>query len=144
MQGKRAIKDKVTFAVELVHAKNEDPRNTTVQNDVNIFTRFGERPATGMVYLDDKALGRFDESMSFNSNLAEITYGRHTMTVVFAAPATLVDFTVSIRGVGVAREILEGDGNVAAVSTGMEKRVADLERLVHDLESEIAALKKKH
>lgn len=144
VQGRRAIRDKVTFVVELGHAKNEDPRSATVQNDVNIFTRFGERPATGMVYLDDKALGRFDESMSFNSNLAEITYGRHTLTLAFAAPAVLTDVLVSIRGFGVPREILEGDGNVPATSAGLEKRVADLEREVHDLEAEIANLKKKH
>jgi hypothetical protein len=107
--------------------------------------RFAERPATGRVYIDGKAIGRFDESGSFNSNLLDVTYGRHTITVALAKPAIMMDFYVTVRG-GIPREILDDNEPVVTVPTGsqsLEKRVVELEQKVHDLETEIATLKKK-
>jgi hypothetical protein len=104
--------------------------------------RFSERPVSGRVYVDGKAIGRFDQSMSFHSNPIDITYGRHTITLVVSSPATLYDLYVDLRG-GVAREILDEQEPAVALTPDLSKRVAELERKVHDLEAEIASLKKK-
>jgi len=141
-QGRRAIQDKVSFVVEILHEKTENPRYAAAPEDMQIFTRFAEKPATGRIYIDGKAIGRFDESMSFNSNLLDITYGRHTITVSFANPAVMMDFYVTVRG-GAAREILDDHEAVVADSPNLEKRIVELERKVNDLENEIAGLKKK-
>ena len=141
-QGRRAIQDKVSFVVEVVREKRNDPRNADAPDDMFINMRFTDRPATGRVYIDGKAIGRFDESGSFNSNLLETTYGRHTITIAFASPAILLDLYVTVRG-GIAREILDDHEPVGAEPPGLEKRVVELEQKVHDLETEIASLKKK-
>jgi len=138
-QGRRAIQDKVTFVFELA----PDSRYNNKPDGVTIFTRFTERPATGRVYVDGKAIGRFDESMSFNSNIIDAPYGRHTITVAFASPALMMDFYVNLRGPGVMREILDEQESLAPLPPDLSKRVTDLERKVRDLETEIASLKKK-
>ena len=142
VQGRRAINDKVTFVVEVAHQKNEKPPYANASDDMIIYTRFA-RPATGMVYVDGKALGRFDESMGFNSNQVDAAYGRHTMTLLFTSPAVVTDFTVMLSR-GAAHEILEGEGAfVTTDPTSLEQRVVELERRVHELEAEITSLKKK-
>lgn len=141
VQGRRTVKDKITFTVDVSREKNANPRYATVPEDLHIFTRFTDHPATGMVYLDGKALGRFDESMSFSSNYVDITYGRHTMTLVVTSPTIVFDFTVDVRG-GVAREVLDSEEAVMPHSPGMEQRIVELERRVHELEAELATLKK--
>ena len=137
-QGRRTIQDKVTFVVEV----SPDARYNTKPEGVTIFTRF-IRPATGRVYVDGKAIGRFDESMSFNSNPIDAPYGRHTITVVFASPALMMDFFVDLRGPGLMREILDDQEPEVSLTPDLAKRIGDLERKVRDLETEIASLKKK-
>jgi hypothetical protein len=95
-----------------------------------------------MVYIDGKPLGRFDETMQFNSNSIDITYGRHAITVVVANPTILGIVSVTVRG-GALREILEGEAPLEAAPTGLEHRIVDLERKVHELEAAIATLKGK-
>src|SRR5437762_3216339 len=141
-QGRRAIQDKVSFVVDVVRDKRNDPRNAVAPDDMMLNMRFADRPATGRVYIDGKAIGRFDESGSFNSNLLDVTYGRHTITVAFANPSLMLDFYVTIRG-GMAREILDDHEPVVNASPSLETRIVELERKVHDLENEIAGLKKK-
>lgn len=142
VQGRRAIQDKVIFVIDIVRDKRNDPRYADAPEDLQIYTRFSEKPATGRVYIDGKAVGRFDDSGSFNSNMLETTYGRHTITVAFASPAIMQDFYVTVRG-GVAREILDDHEPLGPEPPALEKRVVDLEQKVHALESEIAYLKKK-
>jgi hypothetical protein len=100
------------------------------------------QPASGRVYVDGKAIGRFDESMSYNSNLMDVSYGRHAITVAFAKPALMGTVLVTVRG-GSVREILDDHEPVAPISSGLEKRITELEQKVHTLESELADLKKK-
>jgi hypothetical protein len=140
VQGRRTVTDKVTFVVEVGREKNENPRYANAPEDMYIVAQFTR--ATGMFYLDGKALGRFDESGVFNSNPVDITYGRHVITLTFANPTVVTGLYVLIRG-GVAREILEGESIAFAHATGLEHRIVELERKVKDLESQIATLKKK-
>lgn len=141
VQGRRVVKDKITFVVEVSREKIENPRYATAPEDMIISARFADRPASGMVYIDGKALGRFDESMSFNSSLFDITYGRHTMTLAVTSPTVVFDFTVYVRG-GRAREVIESEEAVTPRPLLLEQRVLELERRVHELEAEIATLKK--
>lgn len=141
VQGRRVVKDKVTFIVEVSRDKNGNPRYATAPEHARIFTRFADRPASGMVYMDGKALGRFDESMSFYSNHFDITYGRHTMTLVVSSPAVVFDFTVDVPG-GLAREVLDSVEALKPPPLLLEQRVLELERRIHELETEIASLKK--
>ena len=140
-QGKRAIQDKVSFVVDVTPDKRSRP-TATAPDDMQIYTRFAEKAATGRVYVDGKAVGRFDESMSFNSNLLDVTFGRHTITIAFASPAVMLDFYVTVRG-GFLREILDDNEPVVATPPNLENRVVELEQRVRDLETEIAGLKKK-
>jgi len=140
VNGKRAIADKVSFVVELA----PDPLYPTPPLEgIRIYTTFRERPATGKLYVDGQAVARFDESMGFNSNLIEAKTGRHTLTMAFATPAAIGDFVVTLRGPGIAREILDDQEPIAAMPPDLTKRVTELEKKVHDLETEIASLKKK-
>ncbi|MGH9906887.1 MAG: hypothetical protein ACRD8U_15050 [Pyrinomonadaceae bacterium] len=68
VNGRRVVPDKVTFVVEVGRLKDEHPRFATAPENMQLYVTFGDRPATGIVYLDGKALTRFDESMGFNSN----------------------------------------------------------------------------
>ena len=141
-QGRRPIEAKATFVIEVAREKIENPRNANAPDDMRVWMRFADHPVTGRVYVDGKAIGRFDESMGFNSNALDISYGRHTITVTFSAPAVLYDLYVDVRG-GAAREILEDQEPDAKLAPDLSKRITDLERKVQDLETEIATLKKK-
>ena len=141
-QGKRAIQDKVTFMIDVGRDKSQNPRWAEAPEDMRIWMRFTDRVATGRVYVDGKAVGRFDESMSFHSNQLAVTYGRHTITVTFASPALLMDLYVDVRG-GLATEILEDQEPAVAFTPDVSKRLAELERKVSSLEAEISSLKKK-
>jgi hypothetical protein len=142
-QGRRVIQDKVSFVIDIGHDKTGNPRYAEAPEDMRVWMRFADRPVSGKVYVDGKAIGRFDEAMSFNSNLIDITYGRHTITLAVSGSATLFDLYVDLRG-GVAHEILDEPDLVAPPpAPDLSKRVADLEHKVSDLEAEIATLKKK-
>src|SRR5688572_32306599 len=86
VHGKRPIKDKVSFIVEASPRKDGNPDRVP---SMYFYVRFADRAASGMLYVDGVALTRFDESLGFNSNPVEITYGRHTITLVFASPPSL-------------------------------------------------------
>ena len=141
-QGRRAIQDKVSFVIDVAHDKSGNPRYADAPEDMRIMVRFSDRPATGRVYVDGKAVGRFDESQMFNSNSIDVTYGRHTITLTVTAPATLYDLYVDLRG-GIAHEILGDEEPAVTLAPDLSKRVAELERKVHDLEAEVASLRKK-
>ena len=141
-QGRRAIQDKVSFVINVAHDKSGNPRYADAPEDMRILVRFSDRPVTGRVYVDGKAVGRFDESQMFNSNSLDVTYGRHTITLAVTAPATLYDMYVDLRG-GIAHEILGDEEPAVTLEPDLSKRIAELERKVHDLEAEIASLKKK-
>ncbi|HEY0346578.1 MAG TPA: hypothetical protein VGC60_00365 [Pyrinomonadaceae bacterium] len=141
-QGRRAIQDKVSFVIDVGHDKSGNPRYADAPEDMRIMVRFADRPASGRVYLDGKAVGRFDETQLFTSNSIDVSYGRHTITLDVTAPATLSDVTVDFRG-GIAHEILSDEEPAVTLAPDLSKRVAELERKVHDLEAEIAGLNKK-
>jgi len=141
-QGRRAIQEKVSFVIDVAHDKSGNPRYADAPEDMRIMVRFSDRPASGRVYVDGKAVGRFDESQMFNSNSIDVTYGRHTITLAVTAPATLYDLTVDLRG-GLAHEVLGDEEPAVTLAPDLSKRVAELERKVHDLESEISSLKKR-
>src|SRR5438874_6135549 len=142
VQGRRLVKDKLSFTDEVLHDKNESPRYANAPEDIQIYLAFADRPATGFVYLDGKVVGRFDESQQFNSNSADITYGRHTITVAVSTSALLGNALVTVRG-GIVREIMQAEGTSTSTAPLLEERVVELERRVHQLEAEIATLKKK-
>jgi hypothetical protein len=142
-QGKRVIQDKVKFVIDIDHDKTGNPRYAEAPEDMRVWMRFSEHAVSGKVYVDGKAIGRFDETMTFNSNPINVSYGRHTITLAVSGPATLYDLYVDLRG-GLAHEILDEPEMVAPPPVpDLSKRVADLEHKVHDLEAEIASLKKK-
>src|SRR6185436_13106459 len=68
VQGRRAVKDKITFIVEVSPYRGNYPQYAMKPEDIFLSTRFDDRPASGMVYVDGKAIGRFDEAMGFDSN----------------------------------------------------------------------------
>jgi hypothetical protein len=142
VQGRRAVADKISFTVEVAREKNRDPKYPPAPYDIQIYAVFADHSTSGFVYVDGKAIGRFDDARQFNSNPADTTYGRHVITLVVSNPSVLGDFYVTVRD-GVVREVLEGDEAVGFVPNALEKRVVDLERKVQDLEVEIATLKKK-
>ena len=143
-QGKRVIQDKVSFVIDVAPDKRggDNPRYAEGPEDMRIWCRFIGQAASGRVYVDGKAVGRFDETMMFNSNSLNVTYGRHTITLAVAAPANLLDLYVDLRG-GVGHEILDDVEPSVALTPDLAKRIGELERRVHDLEGEIAGLKKK-
>lgn len=141
-QGRRAIQDKVNFVIDVSRDKRNDPRNAEAPDDMRVLVRFSDHPVSGRVYLDGKAVGRFDETQQFNSNSIDVSYGRHTITLAVASPATLFDVYVDLRG-GVLHEVLDEDEPTAALAPDLSKRVAELERKVHALEAEVTSLKKK-
>ena len=141
VQGRRAIKDNLTFTVDVLRDKNENPRYATAPEDIQDYLVMADRPASGFVYLDGKALGRFDETQQFNGNPSDITYGKHTITVKVSNPALLGKLVVTVRGARV-QEVMDNEAEISVPVT-MEKRVAELEKKVQDLEAEIAGLKKR-
>ena len=142
VQGRRAVTDKISFTIEVAHEKNRDPKYPPAPYDIQIYAVFADHSASGLVYIDGKAIGRFDDTRQFNSNPADTTYGRHVITLVVSNPTVLGDFYVTVRD-GVVREVLEGDEVAVPIGTGLENRVVELERKVQDLEAEIATLKRK-
>jgi len=142
VQGRRAISDKLTFNIEVSRDKTGNPRYATAPEDIQVYLAFADRPVSGMVYIDGKPLGRFDETQQFNSNSVDIAYGRHAITLVVANPGIVSIVSVTVRG-GALREILDGEAPLVAAPTGLEPRIVDLERKVHQLEAEIATLKGK-
>jgi hypothetical protein len=142
VQGRRLVKDKLSFVVDVGKEKPENPRYANAPEDIQIFAAFANQPATGLVYVDAKAIGRFDDSMGFNSNPVDITYGRHTITFEVSNGATLGQLYVTVRG-GRLTEILDAQETNVASGSGVNDRIAELERRVQQLENEIAALKKK-
>ena len=139
VQGRRAIKDKVSFVVDVSRQKNDNPLAESGYMQLRmVFTA----PASGMFYVDGKPLTRFDEAMGFNANQVDVSYGRHTLTVVVANPAVTTEFGVTVSR-GVPREILEEEALVVTAPNSLEQRVVDLERKVHELEAELAGFKKK-
>ena len=139
VQGRRGVKDKITFTIDVLRERTQNPRYENAPEFIQIYVTF-DQTSTGMVYLDGKPIGRFDDSRSFNSNIADITYGRHTVTLGTTGPAVVSQFLVTVQG-GVVREFLSDEAIVPP--TGLEPRIADLERKVHELEAEIATLKKQ-
>lgn len=142
-QGKRMIQDKVSFVIDVGHDKTGNPRYAEAPEDMRVWMRFADHPVSGKVYVDGKAIGRFDQAMQYNSNPIDVSYGRHTITLAVEGSAALYDLYVDLRG-GLAHEILDEPVLVAPPpSPDLSKRVADLEHKVHDLETEIATLKQK-
>ena len=139
VQGRRAIKDKVSFIVDVSRQKSDNPLAESGYMQLRmVFTA----PASGMVYVDGKPVTRFDESMGFNANQVDISYGRHTLTVVVANPAVTTEFGVMVSR-GVPREILEEEAFVITAPNSLEQRIVDLERKVHELEAELTTIKRK-
>ena len=143
-QGRRAVKDKVSFVVEIAPDKHfaGDPRFAVGPQRVTIWLRLADHPVSGMVSVDGKAVGRFDEALDFNSNDLDVAYGRHTITLSVTAPTTLTGLYVDVAP-GIAREILDDAEPSVVPVPDLSNRVAELERKVHDLENEIVELKKK-
>ncbi|HLG17201.1 MAG TPA: hypothetical protein VJH03_22305 [Blastocatellia bacterium] len=142
VQGKRTVTDKVSFTVEITHERVEDPRYAKMPEFIEITATF-LNPASGTVSIDGTGIGRFDETLRFNSNRTEITYGRHVITLQVSAPAVVTRLSVFVRG-GLPREVI---GETAAVAparpaASLEDRIAELERRVKQLEAEVESLKK--
>ena len=141
VQGKRAIQDKVTFIVEVGQDKSNNPRYANGPEHLQIYATW-RQPASGKVFVDGKAVGRFDESNLFNGNPLDISYGSHTLTLQFTSPVVLTDFVVTVPG-AVARELLDEQDQAVAFTPDLSKRVTELERKVNSLEAELTSLKKK-
>jgi len=144
VQGRRPIQDKVSFVIDIFPDKNinGNPRFAAGPEYIRVFMNFAEHPRSGKLYLDGKAVGRFDETMGFASNPVDITYGRHTLTVVLMSPGLLQGLLVDVPGAA-AREILDDQEPDITLAPNLSQRVSELERKVNDLEAELANLKKK-
>jgi hypothetical protein len=145
ISGKRTVKDKVTFTIEVDHEKNEAPRYAKAPEFIRFIVNCAE-PASGVVILDGKGVLRFDGTTEAISGDTEITYGRHVITIQVSAPAVVTLLDVSVRG-GVIREVFgeaPAAGAPSGASTGAsaEDRITALEQKVKQLEAEIEALKK--
>jgi hypothetical protein len=148
IKGKRTVKDKVSFTIEVDHETNENPRYKEKPEFIEIHATFAS-PASGIIALDGRGIQRFDESISVPGQRTEITYGRHTVTLQVSDTAIATGLVVSIRG-GVVRELI-GSGPSASESTPVagaargsnaEERMLNLERRVTQLEAEVEALKR--
>src|SRR5262245_3900842 len=142
VQGRRPVKDKTNFVVDVTREKTENPRYANAPEDIQIYLVFADRPATGRVYIDGKAIGRFDESQQFNSNPVDISYGRHTISLSVANEAILGTLYVTVRG-GRLTEIIDPQDIPVSSGPDVNDRIVALERRVQQLENEIATLKKK-
>lgn len=145
ISGKREVKDKVSFTIEVDHEKNEAPKNAKMPDFIK-FLVTSSAPASGVVILDGKGVMRFDGANNTLSGDLEITYGRHVVTLQVSSPAVITLFEVSVRG-AVVREVL-GESSAAGAPTGSstgvsaEDRIIALEQKVKQLEAEIEALKR--
>ena len=63
ISGKRAVKDKVSFTIEVDHEKNENPRYAKMPEFIRFIVNCAE-PASGVVILDGKGVMRFDGANS--------------------------------------------------------------------------------
>jgi hypothetical protein len=145
ISGKRTVKDKVTFTIEVEHEKNESPRYAKAPEFIRFIVNCAE-PASGVVILDGKGVLRFDGTTEAISGDTEITYGRHVITMQVSAPAVVTLLDVSVRG-GVIREVFgeapgAGAPSGASAGAGAEDRITALEQKVKQLEAEIEALKR--
>jgi hypothetical protein len=145
ISGKRAVKDKVTFTIEVDREKKEDPRYAKAPEFIRFIVNCAE-PASGVVILDGKGALRFDGATQAISGDTEITYGRHVVTMQVSAPAVITLLDVSVRG-GVIREVFgeppAGGATSGTSSSGSaEDRINALEQKVKQLEAEIEALKR--
>lgn len=145
ISGRRTVKDKVSFTIEVDHEKNENPRNAKMPDFIKFLVDSSE-PASGVVILDGKGAMRFDGATHTLSGDLEITYGRHVVTLQVSSPAVITLFEVSVRG-AVVREVFgesPAAGTSAAASSGgsAEDRITALEQKVKQLEAEIEALKR--
>jgi len=145
ISGKRTVKDKVSFTIEVDREKNEDPRYAKAPEFIRFIVNSAE-PASGVVILDGKGVLRFDGTTQAISGDTEITYGRHVVTMQVSAAAVITLLDVSVRG-GVIREVFgeapaTGAPSGASASGGTEDRITALEQKVKQLEAEIEALKR--
>lgn len=145
ISGKRTIKDKVSFTIEVDHEKNENPTYAKAPELIRFIVKFAE-PASGVIILNGQGVLRFDGATEAISDPTEITYGRHTVTMQVSAPAVATLLDVSVRG-GVVREVLgEAPSSRAPSGTSSsgsaEERITALEQKVKQLEVEIEALKR--
>jgi len=145
ISGKRVVKDKVSFTIEVDHEKNENPRNAKMPDFIKFLVTSSE-PASGVVILDGKGVMRFDGANNTLSGDLEITYGRHVVTLQVSSPAVITLFDVSVRG-AVIREVI-GESPAAGAPSGAsaggsaEDRITALEQKMKQLEAEIEALKR--
>jgi hypothetical protein len=145
ISGKRVVKDKVTFTIEVDREKNEDPRYAKMPELIRFIVNFAE-PASGVILLNGKGVLRFDGTNQAISGDTEITYGRHEVTMQVSAPAVITLLDVSVRG-GVIREVFgpaagAPAGAERAGSAGLEDRINALEQRVKQLEAEVESLKR--
>jgi hypothetical protein len=143
ISGKREVKDKVSFTIEVDHEKNESPRNAKMPDFIKFLVTFAE-PTSGVVILDGKGALRFDGTNQAISGDLEITYGRHVVTLQVSSPAVVTLLDVSVRG-AVVREVfdvtIEAPSGASADNI-LEGRISALEQKVRQLEAEIEALKR--
>ncbi|HXI93534.1 MAG TPA: hypothetical protein VNO24_26425 [Blastocatellia bacterium] len=145
IKGKRTIKEKVSFTIEVSHETNENPRYKEKPEFIEVSASFAS-PANGAIAIDGRGVQRFDEAVTVQGQRTEITYGRHTITLQVSETAVATGLVVFVRG-AVVRELIgdragEASSASSSVNSGMEERLADLERRVKQLESEVQILKR--
>ncbi len=144
IKGKRAVKDRISFTIEVSHEKNENPRYKDKPEFIEITGTFAGA-ASGIVELDGTGVQRFDNSTKIEGERTEITYGRHTVTLQVSEPAVATSLVVFVRG-GLVREVVgesksgRGAGGAAKANMSVEERVTDLERRMKQLELELERL----
>lgn len=107
VKGKRTVRDKVSFTIEVTHEVNEDPGYKDRPEFIVVEGLKFASPASGMIALDGNGIQRFDETASVEGQRTEITYGRHVITLQVAEPAVVTSMVVLVRG-GVVREVIGG------------------------------------
>ncbi len=144
IKGKRPVKDRVSFTIEVSHERDENPRYKDKPEFIEISAAF-VNPASGAIAIDGTGVQRFDATTAVDGQRTEITYGRHTITLQVSEPAVATSLVVFVRG-GLVREVigesLPGGPTGTGASANLEERLADLERKVRQLESEVEALKR--
>src|ERR1041385_8554321 len=77
IKGKRTIKDRVSFTIEVSHETDENPRYKEKPEFIEISASFAN-PASGSIAIDGRGVQRFDEATTVQGQRTEITYGRHS------------------------------------------------------------------
>src|SRR5262249_48558499 len=151
INGRREIKDTISFPVEITEGDEQTSHITTA-----IEVRF-ERPATGTISIDGKGLDRFDQGRTFLTQQIDLRNGRHTVTLRVKEPAVLL--VLWIHCACEVRQIIRDDGRepvdppiekpvereerpVTRGGPTMEQRLSDLEQRVRELEMEVDTLKR--